>query len=166
MRGCNVITWWGRSAFSLTKRTCFVFQGFLALEGELTPILVQMVKSANMNGLLDNDNESSKFQNMWVPVQLSSRKSSKVFVFVWSTVVVLLTSANDSVFSSDFRNETLRAANFDSVSFSKNTCWFVSNPRIVEGTLCVQSSCGECEIASLLCLFLVLQKWAGDSVSQ
>lgn len=39
-------------------------QGFLALEGELTPILVQMVKSANMNGLLDNDNESSKYQNM------------------------------------------------------------------------------------------------------
>lgn len=30
----------------------------MALEGELTPILVQMVKSANMNGLLDNDIES------------------------------------------------------------------------------------------------------------
>uniref|UniRef100_A0A8C2C727 Inositol hexakisphosphate and diphosphoinositol-pentakisphosphate kinase n=1 Tax=Cyprinus carpio TaxID=7962 RepID=A0A8C2C727_CYPCA len=30
----------------------------LALEGELTPIMVQMVKSANMNGLLDNDIES------------------------------------------------------------------------------------------------------------
>lgn len=30
----------------------------LALEGELTPILVQMVKSANMNGLLDNDLDS------------------------------------------------------------------------------------------------------------
>ncbi|MED6289130.1 Inositol hexakisphosphate and diphosphoinositol-pentakisphosphate kinase 2, partial [Characodon lateralis] len=29
--------------------------GLLALEGELTPILVQMVKSANMNGLLDSD---------------------------------------------------------------------------------------------------------------
>ncbi|KAK2149564.1 hypothetical protein LSH36_446g00009 [Paralvinella palmiformis] len=39
-------------------------RGFLALEGELTPILVQMVKSANMNGLLDNDNESSKYQNI------------------------------------------------------------------------------------------------------
>ncbi|CAD5124435.1 DgyrCDS12718 [Dimorphilus gyrociliatus] len=38
-------------------------KGLLALEGELTPILVQMVKSANMNGLLDNDNESDKFQN-------------------------------------------------------------------------------------------------------
>ena len=38
-------------------------QGLLALEGELTPILVQMVKSANTNGLLDNDCESSKFQN-------------------------------------------------------------------------------------------------------
>ena len=30
----------------------------LALEGELTPILVQMVKSANMNGLLDSDSDS------------------------------------------------------------------------------------------------------------
>lgn len=33
-------------------------QGLLALEGELTPILVQMVKSANMNGLLDSDGDS------------------------------------------------------------------------------------------------------------
>ncbi|GAB6021308.1 hypothetical protein CHUAL_003923 [Chamberlinius hualienensis] len=39
-------------------------KGLLALEGELTPILVQMVKSANTNGLLDNDHDSSKFQNM------------------------------------------------------------------------------------------------------
>lgn len=38
-------------------------KGLLALEGELTPILVQMVKSANTNGLLDNDCESSKVQN-------------------------------------------------------------------------------------------------------
>lgn len=30
----------------------------MALEGELTPILVQMVKSANMNGLLDSDSDS------------------------------------------------------------------------------------------------------------
>lgn len=41
-------------------------KGLLALEGELTPILVQMVKSANTNGLLDNDCDSSKFQNMYV----------------------------------------------------------------------------------------------------
>eukprot|EP00095_Tigriopus_kingsejongensis_P003820 maker-scaffold278_size225338-snap-gene-1.22 protein:Tk03820 transcript:maker-scaffold278_size225338-snap-gene-1.22-mRNA-1 annotation:"inositol hexakisphosphate and diphosphoinositol-pentakisphosphate kinase-like isoform x8" len=40
-------------------------KGLLALEGELTPILVQMVKSANTNGLLDNDSDcSSKYQNM------------------------------------------------------------------------------------------------------
>lgn len=39
-------------------------KGLLALEGELTPILVQMVKSANTNGLLDNDCDSSKIQNM------------------------------------------------------------------------------------------------------
>ncbi|KAM4630608.1 inositol hexakisphosphate and diphosphoinositol-pentakisphosphate kinase 2 isoform 2-T2 [Polymixia lowei] len=32
-------------------------KGLLALEGELTPILVQMVKSANMNGLLDSDSD-------------------------------------------------------------------------------------------------------------
>ncbi|XP_063842119.1 inositol hexakisphosphate and diphosphoinositol-pentakisphosphate kinase 2-like isoform X8 [Scylla paramamosain] len=39
-------------------------KGLLALEGELTPILVQMVKSANTNGLLDNDCDSYKHQNM------------------------------------------------------------------------------------------------------
>ncbi|XP_007906668.1 inositol hexakisphosphate and diphosphoinositol-pentakisphosphate kinase 2 isoform X8 [Callorhinchus milii] len=33
-------------------------KGLLALEGELTPILVQMVKSANMNGLLDSNSDS------------------------------------------------------------------------------------------------------------
>ncbi|XP_071747742.1 inositol hexakisphosphate and diphosphoinositol-pentakisphosphate kinase 2 isoform X10 [Lepeophtheirus salmonis] len=35
-------------------------KGLLALEGELTPILVQMVKSANTNGLLDNECDSSR----------------------------------------------------------------------------------------------------------
>ncbi|KAL1140765.1 hypothetical protein AAG570_000695 [Ranatra chinensis] len=39
-------------------------KGLLALEGELTPILVQMVKSANTNGLLDNDCDASKHQNI------------------------------------------------------------------------------------------------------
>lgn len=44
---------------SLFNNEMFVCeQGLLALEGELTPILVQMVKSANMNGLLDNDSDS------------------------------------------------------------------------------------------------------------
>ncbi|CAG0891852.1 unnamed protein product [Cyprideis torosa] len=38
-------------------------KGLLALEGELTPILVQMVKSANTNGLLDNDADASKYQS-------------------------------------------------------------------------------------------------------
>lgn len=33
-------------------------------QGELTPILVQMVKSANTNGLLDNDCDSSKYQTL------------------------------------------------------------------------------------------------------
>ena len=37
---------------------CLCVKGLLALEGELTPILVQMVKSANMNGLLDSDSDS------------------------------------------------------------------------------------------------------------
>lgn len=35
----------------------------MALDGELAPILVQMVKSANTNGLLDNDSMSAKWQN-------------------------------------------------------------------------------------------------------
>lgn len=39
-------------------------KGLLALEGELTPILVQMVKSANNERLLDNDCDSSKYQNL------------------------------------------------------------------------------------------------------
>ena len=39
-------------------------KGLLALEGELPPILVQMVKSANTNGLLDDESEQlSKYQN-------------------------------------------------------------------------------------------------------
>jgi inositol hexakisphosphate/diphosphoinositol-pentakisphosphate kinase len=38
-------------------------KGLLALDGELAPILVQMVKSANTNGLLDNDKMSAKWQN-------------------------------------------------------------------------------------------------------
>ena len=37
-------------------------KGLLALDGELAPILVQMVKSANTNGLLDNDADSTKEQ--------------------------------------------------------------------------------------------------------
>ncbi|KAL3885371.1 hypothetical protein ACJMK2_025442, partial [Sinanodonta woodiana] len=39
-------------------------KGLLALEGELTPILVQMVKSANTNGLLDKEGETSKYQHI------------------------------------------------------------------------------------------------------
>ncbi|XP_077864914.1 inositol hexakisphosphate and diphosphoinositol-pentakisphosphate kinase 2-like [Saccoglossus kowalevskii] len=38
-------------------------KGMLALEGELTPILVQMVKSAHTNGLLDFDKDSSSQQS-------------------------------------------------------------------------------------------------------
>ncbi|CAF4062380.1 unnamed protein product [Rotaria sp. Silwood2] len=38
-------------------------KGLLALDGELAPILVQMVKSANTNGLLDNDVDSTKEQH-------------------------------------------------------------------------------------------------------
>jgi len=37
-------------------------KGLLALDGELAPILVQMVKSANTNGLLDNDADATKEQ--------------------------------------------------------------------------------------------------------
>ncbi len=44
--------------YLLLHFTCDRNQGLLALEGELTPILVQMVKSANMNGMLDSDSDS------------------------------------------------------------------------------------------------------------
>lgn len=37
-------------------------KGMLALEGELPPILVQMVKSANTDGLLDDDNSASQYR--------------------------------------------------------------------------------------------------------
>jgi inositol hexakisphosphate/diphosphoinositol-pentakisphosphate kinase len=39
-----------------------MFEGLLALEGELTPILMQMVKSANTDGLLDDDMSARDFQ--------------------------------------------------------------------------------------------------------
>ncbi|CAH1271214.1 PPIP5K2 [Branchiostoma lanceolatum] len=45
-------------------------KGLLALEGELTPILVQMVKSANMNGLLDNDSEFINYHQCRVKSRL------------------------------------------------------------------------------------------------
>ncbi|KAK0426672.1 hypothetical protein QR680_009837 [Steinernema hermaphroditum] len=38
-------------------------KGLLALEGELTPILMQMVKSANTDGLLDDDCNARHFQS-------------------------------------------------------------------------------------------------------
>lgn len=38
-------------------------KGLLALEGELTPILMQMVKSANTDGLLDDDCNARDFQS-------------------------------------------------------------------------------------------------------
>uniref|UniRef100_A0A914HZ78 Inositol hexakisphosphate and diphosphoinositol-pentakisphosphate kinase n=1 Tax=Globodera rostochiensis TaxID=31243 RepID=A0A914HZ78_GLORO len=38
-------------------------RGLLALEGELTPILMQMVKSANTDGLLNDDYNARQFQN-------------------------------------------------------------------------------------------------------
>ncbi|KAM3721275.1 Inositol hexakisphosphate and diphosphoinositol-pentakisphosphate kinase [Dirofilaria immitis] len=38
-------------------------KGLLALEGELTPILMQMVKSANTDGLLDDDVNARDFQH-------------------------------------------------------------------------------------------------------
>ncbi len=38
-------------------------KGLLALDGELAPIMVQMVKSANTNGLLDNESMSARLQD-------------------------------------------------------------------------------------------------------
>lgn len=54
----NQIGSFGGWTFYISWTWCYACQGLLALEGELTPILVQMVKSANMNGLLDNDTDS------------------------------------------------------------------------------------------------------------
>lgn len=56
-------------------------KGLLALEGELTPILVQMVKSANTNGLLDNDCDAGKFQ-VWSLHALGNDSTPRVFEFL------------------------------------------------------------------------------------
>lgn len=69
-------------------------KGLLALEGELTPILVQMVKSANTNGLLDNDCDSYKHQNMCV-VHLEFSCVSlyivlAMIVFIYSLMMFIL----------------------------------------------------------------------------
>ncbi|KAI6232981.1 Inositol hexakisphosphate and diphosphoinositol-pentakisphosphate kinase [Aphelenchoides fujianensis] len=51
-------------AFTPLTTTAAAFaKGLLALEGELTPILSQMVKSGNTDTLLNNDYEARKFQN-------------------------------------------------------------------------------------------------------
>jgi hypothetical protein len=43
------------------------------MQGELTPILVQMVKSANTNGLLDNDCDPSKYHTLTRQVPRAAR---------------------------------------------------------------------------------------------
>lgn len=48
-------------------------KGLLALEGELTPILVHMVKSADTNGLLDNDSKDARILQHAVKKVLQSR---------------------------------------------------------------------------------------------
>ena len=60
---------WGSKLYSfqfycMCNFILHLLQGLLALEGELTPILVSMVKSANTNGLLDKEGETSKYQHM------------------------------------------------------------------------------------------------------
>ncbi len=63
-RICWFVMW------TLSLSVSGVAQGLLALEGELTPILVQMVKSANMNGLLDSDSDSLSSCQQKVKVRL------------------------------------------------------------------------------------------------
>ena len=58
-----IILYFFHQLYCITYTNFTYFQGLLALEGELTPILVQMVKSANTNGLLDNDSDGAKYQN-------------------------------------------------------------------------------------------------------
>ena len=83
----------------------------LAFEGELTPILVQMVKSANTNGLLDKEGES-KHQHMYV-LSLSFRQyqiNVCFFVSIFSNVLIWY-----AVFQLDF--EIFRAiASFMKIS--------------------------------------------------
>lgn len=50
-----------RSHFSFLGH--ILTQGLLALDGELPPILVQMIKSANTDGLLDDDKDARQYQN-------------------------------------------------------------------------------------------------------
>ena len=59
----RLLTRAGRDSWLTRARVC-CRTGLLALEGELTPILVQMVKSADTNGLLDNDSDSRNLLNM------------------------------------------------------------------------------------------------------
>ena len=70
----------------------------LAFEGELTPILVQMVKSANTNGLLDKEGES-KHQHMYVLSFLFRQYQINVCFFVSISLNVVIWYA---VFQLDF----------------------------------------------------------------
>ncbi|XP_071505816.1 inositol hexakisphosphate and diphosphoinositol-pentakisphosphate kinase 2-like [Diadema antillarum] len=54
-------------------------KGMLALEGELTPILVQMVKSANTTGLLDHEKESVTIQGRVKDKMFESFSKDRLF---------------------------------------------------------------------------------------
>ena len=81
-------------------------KGLLALEGELTPILMQMVKSANTDGLLNDDYNARQYQN-------------ELKTYLHSILQV------DRDFTpQDY--ETLNPSNLNSI---KNAMDFIKNPR-------------------------------------
>ncbi|CAI4221685.1 unnamed protein product [Auanema sp. JU1783] len=81
-------------------------KGMLALEGELTPILMQMVKSANTDGLLDDDCHARDFQN-----ELKSYLHQALQV------------------DREFTPEDFQALNPDGLRSINNSMEFIKNPR-------------------------------------
>ncbi|KAH7701718.1 Histidine phosphatase superfamily [Aphelenchoides avenae] len=81
-------------------------KGLLALEGELTPILMQMVKSANTDGLLNDDYNARQFQN-----ELKSYLHSALQV------------------DRDFASEDYQNLNPSGLRSISNAMEFIRNPR-------------------------------------
>lgn len=97
-------------------------KGLLALEGELTPILVQMVKSANTNGLLDNDHDTNKNPNaistVFDPERIESSTIPKVKARLHEAM-----QQNRDLTSEDF--EILNPTHATSIQCALN---FIKNP--------------------------------------
>ena len=81
-------------------------KGLLALEGELTPILMQMVKSANTDGLLNDDFHARQFQD-------------KMKEYLHSVLQV----------DRDFTQEDHQSLNPSNLRSISNAMEFIKNPR-------------------------------------